>query len=129
VVVLTFQYFPDPYASTKGWVGRNSRSQLAFDSDSPSGISAHSAGTDSSTAGYFFGSPSERFPIAEQSALSELDENEEEDSENDNDSSHSVRSVGSESTQESHHHVPINIDLDSVHAWSSEENILHDNDS
>eukprot|EP01032_Pedospumella_encystans_P025451 gene25451-28768_t len=69
-----------------GWVGRNSRSQSALDPDSPSGISAHSAGTESSSAGYFFGSPSERFPIAEQSALSELDE---EDSENDNDSSHS----------------------------------------
>ena len=102
--------------------------QSALDPDSPSGISAHSAGTDSSTTGYFFGSPSERFPIAEQSALSELDE---EDSENDNDSSHSEDSVRSESTEDSHQHVPIhiNIDLDSVHAWSSEENILHADDS
>ena len=76
--------------------------------------------------GYFFGSPSERFPIAEHSALSELDE---EDSENDNDSTHSEDSVRSESTEDSHQHVPINIDLDSVHAWSSEENILHADDS
>lgn len=116
----------DPYASTKGWVGRNSRAQSAYDPDSPSGISAHSAGTETSAAGYFFGSPSERFPILEQSALSEM---EEEGSEHDDASPHSVKSLHSESTEDGHPPISINVDLDSVHAWSSEENTLRDHDA
>lgn len=60
----------------------------------------------------------------EQSTLSELDE---EGSGEEDASEGSMHSDSTESKDSRHHH-PINVDLDSIHAWSSEDNTLRENE-
>lgn len=129
-LVCLFVSSADPYASTKGWVGRRTRPQVdGVDPDSPSSPNAYSATDHTHSAGYLYGSPSERFPMLDRSALSEQDEDSGSSDTEDEGPLEDGTGEGHDSSEEEEKRVRIKVDLESVNDWNSSENMLHNDNS